>query len=283
MTYPASPSDAPASRVRPDGAQFWAGAVATAVVAALIALVGILICRWTLNIPILAPAGEGAWGNAHTGEYVLAGGADRARRRRPCSTCLRWARPSPACSSTGSWGWPRWPPWSTRSARRAGEPEGCHRGRRPGARPRDHVAARRGGVPAVRRPVIRPRVARPLAVLPARATAAGTYRAPSQALQRHDQAYGAEQPQPYPGETYPPEPGYPEDDGYRDAQGGVPGGAATSRPCRSTCRSAAAGSARPAGVAGHARTAGRGNGKRPRASARGRFPSVGVASGSARA
>ena len=67
MTYPASPDD----RVRPDAAQFWAGAVATAVVAALIALVGILVCRWTLNIPILAPAGEGAWGNAHTGEYAL--------------------------------------------------------------------------------------------------------------------------------------------------------------------------------------------------------------------
>jgi hypothetical protein len=71
MTYPASPNDARANRVRPDSAQFWAGAVATAVVAALIALVGILICRWTLGIPILAPAGDGAWGNAHTGEYVL--------------------------------------------------------------------------------------------------------------------------------------------------------------------------------------------------------------------
>lgn len=71
MTYPASPRDAATNRVRPDSAQFWAGAVATAVVAALIALVGILICRWTLNIPILAPAGEGAWGNAHTAEYAL--------------------------------------------------------------------------------------------------------------------------------------------------------------------------------------------------------------------
>jgi len=71
MTYPASPNDAGSIRVRPDAAQFWAGAAATAVVAALIALVGILISRWTLNIPILAPAGEGAWGSAHTGEYVL--------------------------------------------------------------------------------------------------------------------------------------------------------------------------------------------------------------------
>ena len=74
MTYPASPDDVAANRVRPDAAQFWAGAAATAVVAALIALVGILICRWTLNIPILAPAGEGAWGNAHTAEYALVSG-----------------------------------------------------------------------------------------------------------------------------------------------------------------------------------------------------------------
>ena len=71
MTYPASPRDAATNRVRPDSAQFWAGAVATAVVAALIALVGILICRWTLHIPILAPRGDGAWGNAHTAEYAL--------------------------------------------------------------------------------------------------------------------------------------------------------------------------------------------------------------------
>ena len=71
MSYPASPNAAGAIRVRPDAAQFWAGAAATAVVAALIALVGILVSRWALNIPILAPTGDGAWGNAHTGEYVL--------------------------------------------------------------------------------------------------------------------------------------------------------------------------------------------------------------------
>jgi hypothetical protein len=72
MTYPASPNPRPGDRVRLDLGRFWAGAAATAVVAALIALVGILICRWTLGIPILAPAGAGAWGDAHTGEYVLA-------------------------------------------------------------------------------------------------------------------------------------------------------------------------------------------------------------------
>jgi hypothetical protein len=71
MTYPASPDDVAPNRVRPDSTRFWAGGVATAVVAALIALVGILVCRWALGIPILAPASDGTWGDAHTGEYVL--------------------------------------------------------------------------------------------------------------------------------------------------------------------------------------------------------------------
>jgi hypothetical protein len=71
MTYPAPPSDPAASRVRPDAVPFWSGAAATAVVAALIALVGILIFRWALDIPILAPKGEGAWGDADTWVYVL--------------------------------------------------------------------------------------------------------------------------------------------------------------------------------------------------------------------
>jgi Family of unknown function (DUF6069) len=50
----------------------WAGGVATAVVAALIALVGILVARWLFTIPILAPRRDGAWGDASTGAYVLA-------------------------------------------------------------------------------------------------------------------------------------------------------------------------------------------------------------------
>ena len=49
----------------------WAGGVATAVVAALIALVGVLIARWLFTIPILAPKQDGAWGNVSTGTYVL--------------------------------------------------------------------------------------------------------------------------------------------------------------------------------------------------------------------
>jgi hypothetical protein len=54
-----------------DPGPLWAGGVATAVVAALIALVGVLISRWLFTVPILAPRQDGAWGNVSTGMYVL--------------------------------------------------------------------------------------------------------------------------------------------------------------------------------------------------------------------
>src|SRR5713226_8252904 len=58
-----------------DVRQLWSGGVATAVVAGLIALVGILVCRWLFNIPILAPQKAGAWGDASTVGYVFAAAA----------------------------------------------------------------------------------------------------------------------------------------------------------------------------------------------------------------
>jgi hypothetical protein len=65
----------PEPRRRLDARPLWSGGVATAVVAALIALVGILVCRWLFNVPILSPRGEGAWGNASTVGYVFAAAA----------------------------------------------------------------------------------------------------------------------------------------------------------------------------------------------------------------
>ena len=62
-------SSSPARWIEPG--PLWAGGVATAVVAALIALAGILITRWLLTIPILAPRRDGAWGDASTAGYVL--------------------------------------------------------------------------------------------------------------------------------------------------------------------------------------------------------------------
>jgi Family of unknown function (DUF6069) len=58
-----------------DARQLWSGGAATAVVAALIALAGILVCRWLFNIPILAPRRDGAWGDASTAGYALAAAA----------------------------------------------------------------------------------------------------------------------------------------------------------------------------------------------------------------
>jgi hypothetical protein len=51
--------------------RLWAGGAATAVVAALIALVGILVARSVFDVPILAPEGEGTWGDADTPMYAL--------------------------------------------------------------------------------------------------------------------------------------------------------------------------------------------------------------------
>jgi uncharacterized protein DUF6069 len=46
--------------------RLWTGGVATAVVAALVALVGVLIARGLLDVPVLAPTDEGTLGNANT-------------------------------------------------------------------------------------------------------------------------------------------------------------------------------------------------------------------------
>ena len=76
MTVPMPRQDQDPERTRRvDARPLWSGGVATAVVAALIALVGILVCRWLFNVPILSPRGEGAWGNASTVGYVFAAAA----------------------------------------------------------------------------------------------------------------------------------------------------------------------------------------------------------------
>lgn len=68
---PAYPPPQQQARPRVDARMLWSGGVATAVVAGLIALVGVLVCRWLFNIPILAPKRYGAYGDAHTTTLVL--------------------------------------------------------------------------------------------------------------------------------------------------------------------------------------------------------------------
>ncbi|MEV4149925.1 DUF6069 family protein [Amycolatopsis sp. NPDC049691] len=63
--------------VRPgiDARRLWAGGVATAVIAALLAVVGLLIARGVFEVEVLAPKGEGVWGNASTTTYALVAAA----------------------------------------------------------------------------------------------------------------------------------------------------------------------------------------------------------------
>jgi|SRR5450755_300345 hypothetical protein len=76
MTTPMTPQERgrrPAGRV--DAGRLWSGGVATAVVAGLVALVGVLVCRWLFNIPVLAPKKDGAYGDVHTTAIVLVAAA----------------------------------------------------------------------------------------------------------------------------------------------------------------------------------------------------------------
>lgn len=53
-------------RPKVDAGRLWTGGVATAAVAALVAVVGVLIARGLFDVPLLAPTGEGTFGDAST-------------------------------------------------------------------------------------------------------------------------------------------------------------------------------------------------------------------------
>lgn len=61
--------------VRVDARRLWSGGLATAVVAALTAVAGVLVCRWLFNIPVLAPRSDGNYGDVHTTGFLLAAAA----------------------------------------------------------------------------------------------------------------------------------------------------------------------------------------------------------------
>ncbi|MGH3301442.1 MAG: DUF6069 family protein [Streptosporangiaceae bacterium] len=65
------PGRPPSNRPSVAAGQLWGGGVATAIVAALIALVGVLVTRWLVGIPLLAPMRDGAYGDVHTTSLVL--------------------------------------------------------------------------------------------------------------------------------------------------------------------------------------------------------------------
>jgi uncharacterized protein DUF6069 len=58
--------------VRVDARRLWSGGAASAVVAGLVALAGVLVSRWIFAVPVLAPHQDGAYGDVHTTALVLA-------------------------------------------------------------------------------------------------------------------------------------------------------------------------------------------------------------------
>jgi hypothetical protein len=58
-------------RIRVDAGRLWTGGLATALVAALVAVVGVLIARGLFDVPVLAPTREGALGNANTARLAI--------------------------------------------------------------------------------------------------------------------------------------------------------------------------------------------------------------------
>jgi hypothetical protein len=73
--YPGTPatSGAPTrAHVSVDAARLWAGGVAAAIVAAGVAVVGLLIARGVCNTPVLIPDRDGALVNANSVKYALA-------------------------------------------------------------------------------------------------------------------------------------------------------------------------------------------------------------------
>jgi hypothetical protein len=56
--------------VVPSASRLWTGGIATAVVAAMVVVAGVYICRGVLGIPVLAPSGAGSLGNSSTAVYA---------------------------------------------------------------------------------------------------------------------------------------------------------------------------------------------------------------------
>src|SRR5262245_40448824 len=71
--YSAPATDASSRRTYSvDAARLWAGGAAAAVVAAGVAVVGLLIARGVCNTPVLIPDRDGALVNANSARYAIA-------------------------------------------------------------------------------------------------------------------------------------------------------------------------------------------------------------------
>jgi hypothetical protein len=73
MTVPPYVEGGGTDRPRPgvDAGRLWTGGLATALIAALIAVVGVLIVRGLFDVPVLAPEREGALGDSTTARLAI--------------------------------------------------------------------------------------------------------------------------------------------------------------------------------------------------------------------
>ena len=84
-------------RVHVDAARLWTGGLATA----LVVVVGVLIARGLFDVPVLAPEGEGALGNASTARLAMLA-AVAALLATGLMHLLLLSTPGPSGSSPGS-------------------------------------------------------------------------------------------------------------------------------------------------------------------------------------
>lgn len=68
---PIEPDPDTPSGLTVDSLRLWSGGIATAVVAALAAIVGLLVCRGLFNIAVLVPTGGGRWDVISTVPYAF--------------------------------------------------------------------------------------------------------------------------------------------------------------------------------------------------------------------
>lgn len=57
-----------------DARTLWSGGAAAAVVAGLVAVVGVVVARGIFHVPVLAPQGEGTFGDASTWQLAIGAG-----------------------------------------------------------------------------------------------------------------------------------------------------------------------------------------------------------------
>jgi hypothetical protein len=71
QALPSSLSQEKHGGLRVDPRKLWSGGAASAAVAGLVALVGVLVTRWLFALPVLAPSQDGAYGDVSTTVLVL--------------------------------------------------------------------------------------------------------------------------------------------------------------------------------------------------------------------